>query len=87
MENSIFLDLTLPIETAKKINNMLMNIGITIPKGRFIIAVFKGDLSLGSGIIIPDQAEESKPKIGTIVYQQPGDKDVNYDYDIFVRIS
>lgn len=68
---STFLALTISKELAEAIRDSLSNVsGLMIPKNRFVIATIEGDQQLSSGLIIPNSPEDSKPKLGVIVYQK-----------------
>lgn len=84
-----FMGLTIGKELAKEINRALeVNNEWMMPKGRFLMATFESDQVTSSGIIIPDKADESKPKLGVIVYQQPmeqladGSDETYCDFDL-----
>ena len=84
-----FMGLTIGKELAKEINRALeVNTEWMMPKGRFLMATFESDQVTSSGIIIPDKADESKPKLGVIVYQQPmeqladGSDETYCDFDL-----
>ena len=86
-----FFSLTIGKNLALDINAALrVNKDWIMPKGRFLIATIETEQRTASGIIIPRAVDESKPKLGVIVYQQEqetladGSDETYCDYDMTI---